>query len=113
MNSRITKITLGDFQPKSVWYVSRGAPMGAAIELFWNGDDTESGEIEPMDGIDAASHLPFSSLDSADESLESNWFGLTGTVNGDGTWEWDGEGNPKDFNLNTVTALTAEPWPTD
>ena len=113
MNSRITKITLGDFQPKSVWYVSRGAPMGAAIELFWNGDDTESGEIEPMDGIDAASCLPFSSLDAADESLGSNWLGLTGTVNDDGTWEWDGEGSPKDFNLNTVTALTAEPWPTD
>ena len=45
---------------------------------------------------------------------ESDFLDLTGTIDGEGTWNWDGEGGPTDCQGNTITKLKsyidAERW---
>jgi hypothetical protein len=100
MTTTTQKISLSDFGPSSVWFVSIGYPTGTTIKLWWDGDDTESGQREPMDPYDQASALPF------------GW-DLLGTVDESGDWQWDGLGDPCDERRNTVTTITASrPEPT-
>lgn len=81
------RISLGDFandfpegQAPIGFYASIGKPAGE--EFVLNDPDYTT----PFDG---------------------ELFDLNGTVDQDGIWRWDGEGNPTDFNRNTVTHLSA------
>lgn len=96
MDATTTKVTLGEFGPASVWYTSIGVPAGSTVDLFWEGEDTEDGERQFMDPFDVQNCL-------------GDWLDLSGTVDADGRWQWDGEGDPRDANRNTVTALVAYP----
>ncbi len=88
-----TKISLADFEPTSVWFVSIGIPMGEEIDLV-HGIDEETGQTYDMDPYDAHNSLPF------------EW-DLEGTVNEHGEWCWDGEGSRNDWNRNSVTNIKA------
>ncbi len=87
-------ITLSDFGPESIWYVSVGHPAGEVLDLFWEGEDTEDGTRQPMDGSDLDRNLPFT-LD------------LLGHINEAGEWCWDGQGWPRDHSCCTITDMKA------
>ena len=79
MSMTETKVTLGEFGANRVFYASQGAPAGETVEL-----------------------------DPEDMALEEwGWCGLEGTVDADGIWRWDGEGDPTDVRRNTVYRLDA------
>jgi hypothetical protein len=86
-------MTLAEFSPSSVWFTSVGIPMGVEVR-FTNVIDDETGETYDLDPHDAQSAIPF------------EW-DLEGYVNEAGEWAWDGEGNPTDWNRNTVLAIKA------
>lgn len=87
------KTTLADFAPDSVWFVSVGIPMGETVDLT-SIENPDTGEMEPLDPYDAEQAIPF------------GW-SLEGVINEHGEWCWDGEGNPRDWGRNTVTAIKA------
>ena len=89
-----TKVTLADFGPKSVWFASTGIPAGTEVKFFGMVED--DGEGEPYD---------LSDVRDMENSIPFGW-DLEGTVNGD-EWVWDGEGDPCDWNRNTVTMIKA------
>lgn len=88
-----TKVTLGDFGADSVWFVSVGIPMGETVDLV-NGEDPDTGEKYALEPCDIDRMVPF------------GW-DLEGAVNEHGEWCWDGKGDPRDWNRNTVTAIKA------
>lgn len=89
------KTTLADFSPDSIWFTSLGSPTGTTITI--NGKITDDmGESWVIE--DEWSGVPESI--NADE--------LTGFVNAAGDmWNWDGYGNPCDWNANTIRSLAA------
>jgi hypothetical protein len=86
-------ITLLDFGPSMVWFTSIWIPAGIEVRLTGIIDD-DTGEVYDLDPYDADSAIPF------------NWE-LEGNVNEAGEWEWNGQGNPQDWNRNTVTRIKA------
>lgn len=86
-------MTLSEFSPSSVWFTSIGIPAGHMID-FYGIEDEENGGTYDMDPYDIQNAIPF------------EW-DLEGTVNESGEWCWDGEGNPSDWNRNTVLAIKA------
>ena len=74
-----SKIRLGDLGTAHIWFTSIGQPAGC---------DLISEDGEPLG-------LP-----------SEDWWDLTGEII-DNEWHWDGEGNPTDFNHNTVQKITA------
>lgn len=72
------KITLAELGTNHVWFSGVGAPAGC---------DWVAEEGEQLS-------LPDSFLDCAGIVV-------------DGRWEWDGEGNPRDFKGNTVQKIVA------
>jgi hypothetical protein len=86
------KMSLDEFGPDRVWFTSIGIPGGLTVH-FTGLIDEESGESYDLDPSDIRDCIPF------DWSLE-------GTVTA-GEWCWDGRGNPRDWNRNTITRIVA------
>lgn len=82
--------TLAECCPETVWYASYGQPAGDRIEP--NPDDQD----EPL-------HLPGDCYGGD----SSPWWDLSGQIAPDGRWEWDGRGDPRDYQGNTVTKIVA------
>ncbi len=87
-------ISLADFAPTDIWFASFGIPGGIDISLTTT-EDPDTGETIDQDPWEAIQSLPF---DLAD---------INGTIRDDGTWEWDGEDSPKDWNGNTIHKMNA------
>lgn len=68
--------------------------------LFWSGVGCPAGKCERLNDTDWS--LTFSVSMDDTERLES----LNGTVT-DGRWEWDGEGDMRDFRGNSITRMSA------
>jgi len=62
--------------------------------LFWTSVGTPAGSEEVLGDPDW-------------EVSIQGWEGLEGTIDSEGKWQWDGEGNPLDCRSNTVLRLTA------
>jgi hypothetical protein len=82
-----TKISLGDF--------GNDCPDGECVLGFYTSVGIPAGQEILLNHPDFTT--PF------DDDL----FGLQGTIDDDGTWHWDGKGNPTDDNLNTVLRIDA------
>jgi hypothetical protein len=65
------------------------------VVLFWAGVGTPAGDYAPLGHPD---------LDFADRR---GLLDLTGTVDTDGDWHWDGKGSPTDGRANSITKLHA------
>ena len=81
MASMTTKMTLVDFA-NSIEY-----PV-----LFWVSVGQPTGDYIP--------------LGYPDWSYPESWDDAEGTVDSDGDWNWDGEGDPRDARSNTVYRLS-------
>jgi hypothetical protein len=81
-----TKTRLGDFGADQLFVVSTGKPSGYSVDLT----DTEGTALDDH---------------QVEVALTSPW-DLEGTVE-DGVWTWDGNGSPRDYNGNTITAIRA------
>lgn len=81
-----TNIRLADFGADQLFIVSVGEPLGYALDLT-DTDGTALNDYEIEHGI------------------SSPW-DLEGVAK-DGVWTWDGVGNPRDYNGNTVTGIRA------
>lgn len=77
------KVRLADIETRHVWFSGVGEPAGCDLIA-------EDGEDLNIPG-----------------GPESDWYDLLGIVGQDGRWQWDGEGEPTDFNRNTVTSIVA------
>lgn len=62
--------------------------------LFWVSSGVPTGDYHPIGYPEFLFH----------EERELEF--LTGTVDVDGEWNWDGEGDPTDYQRNTITRLT-------
>ena len=98
MTTETKILTLGEFAPHSVWYSSVGSPAGDTLECYWTADET-GGEIEHIPPTDPSYPLP------------EGWLELSGEIDADGRWCWDGQGDPRDLGRNTVLSLVAYPVP--
>lgn len=81
------KLTLCELRTRHVWFVSLGHPAGYDVKL-------ESGSeylLLPGDG-----YLP-----------NGPWWDLNGRLDERGRWQWDGEGEPVDWNANSVINIVA------
>lgn len=76
---------LGAIETYHVWFVSTGSPAGCDL-IAEDGELCLPGDSTPGDA--------------------SRWWDLSGDVAGD-RWEWDGRGNPRDMNGNSVTRIVA------
>ena len=87
-NCPFTGVTarLGDLYVTSLWFVSVGCPAGC--------------ELEADDGNTI--YLPGDNLGG-----DGSWWDLTGTLDPQGRWVWDGKGAPRDFKSNTVHKIVA------
>jgi hypothetical protein len=85
-------VTLGDFNPTSVWFTSVYIPQGMDIDLVY-GEHPETGEAYLIELWDRKEMIPF------------GW-DLKGTVRGL-EWEWDGDGSPCDWNGSSVLRIKA------
>jgi hypothetical protein len=65
------------------------------VVLFWTSIGTPMGDYTP---------LGYPDIDFADRR---GLLGLGGTIDDDGDWLWDGEGNPTDDRSNTIMRLHA------
>ena len=65
------------------------------VVLFWASYGTPTGDYATLNHPD---------MDFAGEQSLND---LTGTVDADGDWRWDGEGEPVDHRNNTITKLHA------
>jgi hypothetical protein len=89
-----TTISLADFCPSSIDLYSFGIRTGQTID-FGQIEDPDTGEMVDQDPFDAAQSIPFDMSDAM------------GTVDADGDWSWDGEGDLRDWSRNTITKLSA------
>jgi hypothetical protein len=57
-------------------------------------------------GCPMGDHFPLG-YEHIDYAERRGLLDLTGTIGSDGGWNWDGEGNPTDDRLNSITKLQA------
>jgi hypothetical protein len=88
------EITLGEYGPDRIFLVSLGIPAGIEIDLT-SVADPDPGERDPLDPLDVESALP------------AGCWGLSGSMEVDGTWCWDGRGEARDWNNHAITRLEA------
>ena len=82
------KITLTRYRPTYLWICGVGFPAG---EEWCHDTETEGEEYCNFDDFDAAKNL----------------WGLSGTVDSDGLWEWDGMGTITDYWGNEIYNVKA------
>lgn len=87
----MTKITLADFSPNSVWFTSDQYRGGTEVKFVGILDD-ETGETYDMEPGDISGAIPFD-------------FDLEGSVSEAGEWEWDAIGTPRDWHGNSIRSI--------
>lgn len=76
-----TTVRLGDLGATHLWFSSVGSPTGLEIDL----------RADP----------------GSDFGLAEEVWDAEGSIDEHGRWQWDGEGDLRDFRLNTIYSLTA------